>query len=105
MVQGRRKRPLNALVITRERLQEVLDDAVERGRMTRDDASDLFGELVRRGTGGIVGGARRPVPRPRRVPLAGGRGRGGGGRQTHRRRNGGEGGGGARQSVRRAGDR
>ncbi len=31
MVQGRRKRPLNALVLTRERIQEVLDDAVERG--------------------------------------------------------------------------
>ena len=43
MVQGRRKRPLNALVITRERIQEVLDDAVERGRMTREDAADLFG--------------------------------------------------------------
>ena len=56
MVQGRRKRPLNALVITRERIQEVLDDAVERGRMTRDDATELFAELVRRGTGG---GARR----------------------------------------------
>ena len=41
--------PLDALVITRERIQEVLDDAVERGRMTRDDATELFGELVRRG--------------------------------------------------------
>ena len=59
MVQGRRRRPLDALVITRERIQEVLDDAVERGRMTRDDATELFAELVRRGTGGIVGGARR----------------------------------------------
>jgi hypothetical protein len=59
MVQSRRKRPLDALVITRERIQEVLDDAVERGRMTRDDATDLFAELVRRGTGGLVGGARR----------------------------------------------
>ena len=49
MVQGRRKRPLNALVITRERIQEVLDDAVARGRMTRDDASELLAELVRRG--------------------------------------------------------
>ena len=41
--------PLEALVLTRERLQEVLDDAVERGRMTRDDASEMFAELVRRG--------------------------------------------------------
>jgi polyhydroxyalkanoate synthesis regulator phasin len=41
--------PLDAVVITRGRLQEVLDDAVERGRMTRDDAGDLLAELVRRG--------------------------------------------------------
>jgi polyhydroxyalkanoate synthesis regulator phasin len=41
--------PLDAVVLTRERLQEVLDDAVERGRMTRDDAGDLLGELFRRG--------------------------------------------------------
>jgi hypothetical protein len=41
--------PLEALVLTRERVQEVLDDAVARGRMTRDDAADLFAELVRRG--------------------------------------------------------
>jgi hypothetical protein len=55
MVQGRRR----SLVITRERIQEVLDDMVERGRMTRDDATELFAELVRRGRGGIVGTARR----------------------------------------------
>jgi polyhydroxyalkanoate synthesis regulator phasin len=41
--------PLDAVVITRERLQEVLDDAVGRGRMTRDDAGDLLAELIRRG--------------------------------------------------------
>ncbi len=41
--------PLEALVLTRERVQEVLDDAVARGRMTRDDAADMFAELVRRG--------------------------------------------------------
>ena len=46
----RRINPLDALVLTRERIQEVLDDAVERGRMTRDDASHLLAELVRRGT-------------------------------------------------------
>jgi polyhydroxyalkanoate synthesis regulator phasin len=43
-------KPLDALVLTRERIQEVLDDAVKRGRMTRDDATELLGELVRRGT-------------------------------------------------------
>ena len=53
MTQAKRSRlnPIGALVLTRERIQEVLDDAVERGRMTRDDAQDLLAELVRRGTG------------------------------------------------------
>lgn len=46
----RRVNPIDALILTRERIQEVLDDAVERGRMTRDDATHLLGELVRRGT-------------------------------------------------------
>jgi hypothetical protein len=46
----RRGGPLDALVLTRERIQEVLDDAVERGRMTRDDATQMLAELVRRGT-------------------------------------------------------
>ena len=41
--------PLEALLLTRERIQEVLDDAVARGRMTRDDAAELLAELVRRG--------------------------------------------------------
>jgi len=52
MTQAKRSRlnPIGALVLTRERIQEVLDDAVERGRMTRDDARDLLAELVRRGT-------------------------------------------------------
>ena len=86
MVQGRRKRPLNALVITRERIQEVLDDAVERGRMTRDDATELFAELVRRGTGGIVGGARRVTGLGPAFPIERLRGphRGAGGRAARR---------------------
>jgi polyhydroxyalkanoate synthesis regulator phasin len=46
----RRINPIDALILTRERIQEVLDDAVERGRMTRDDATHLLAELVRRGT-------------------------------------------------------
>src|ERR1044071_1672601 len=53
MTQAKRSRlnPIGALVLTRERIQEVLDDAVERGRMTRDDAQELLAELGRRGTG------------------------------------------------------
>jgi hypothetical protein len=46
----RRAGPIDALILTRERIQEVLDDAVQRGRMTRDDATQLLAELVRRGT-------------------------------------------------------
>jgi polyhydroxyalkanoate synthesis regulator phasin len=40
--------PLDFVVITRDRLQDALDDAVRRGRMTRDDATDLLGDLMRR---------------------------------------------------------
>ena len=35
--------PLDVMVITRERLQDTLDDAVRRGRMTRDDADRSAG--------------------------------------------------------------
>ena len=42
------KNPLYVMVITRERLQDTLDDAVRRGRMTRDDAAELMSEIVRR---------------------------------------------------------
>ncbi|MDX6642526.1 MAG: hypothetical protein QOD76_488 [Solirubrobacteraceae bacterium] len=41
--------PLNLVMLTRERMQEVFDDAVRRGRVTRDDANDLAGDLFRRG--------------------------------------------------------
>jgi hypothetical protein len=62
----RRINPRDALVLTRERIQEVLDDAVERGRMTRDDATHLLGELVRRGTAPAAG-LLREVDRARRA--------------------------------------
>jgi polyhydroxyalkanoate synthesis regulator phasin len=42
-------KPLGLVVLTRERIQEVLDDAAERGRVTRSDANELVGELVNRG--------------------------------------------------------
>jgi polyhydroxyalkanoate synthesis regulator phasin len=38
-----------SVTISRERLQEVVDDAVERGRMTRSDANELVSNLVSRG--------------------------------------------------------
>jgi hypothetical protein len=40
--------PVDVMVITRERLADALDDAVRRGRMTRDDATELLAEIVRR---------------------------------------------------------
>jgi polyhydroxyalkanoate synthesis regulator phasin len=42
-------KPLGLVVLTRERIQEVLDDAAERGRVTRSDANALATELVDRG--------------------------------------------------------
>jgi hypothetical protein len=73
----RRIGPLDALVLTRERIQEVLDDAVERGRMTRDDATHLLAELVRRGTAPAdrllreVDRARRAAGLGSSVPITG----------------------------------
>ena len=40
--------PVDAVVLTRERLQEVVDDAVTRGRMTRTDATELVAEIFAR---------------------------------------------------------
>jgi polyhydroxyalkanoate synthesis regulator phasin len=38
-----------SVTIPRERLQEVVDDAVRRGRMTRTDAEELIGRILSRG--------------------------------------------------------
>jgi polyhydroxyalkanoate synthesis regulator phasin len=46
------RRALEATVtIPRDRLQDVVDDAVRRGRMTRGDAEELVNRLVTRGRG------------------------------------------------------
>ena len=42
-------KPMGLVVLTRDRIQEVLDDAAARGRVTRTDANDLVAELVNRG--------------------------------------------------------
>src|SRR5215208_1808900 len=55
--------PLDAMVITRERLQDTLDDAVRRGRMTRDDATDLLAEIVRRAISAPTDRVKREVRR------------------------------------------
>src|SRR5215210_984846 len=73
--------PREVVVLTRERVQEAVDDAVERGRMTRNDATALVGALFERGRSqtddlisqieGIVTGTPtrivREVDRARRV--------------------------------------
>jgi polyhydroxyalkanoate synthesis regulator phasin len=40
--------PLNAVLLTRRHIEEVLDDAVERGRMTRSDAQEMAQSLLSR---------------------------------------------------------
>lgn len=41
--------PFDAIMLTRERIEQTLDEAAERGRITRSDANDLVTELVSRG--------------------------------------------------------
>ena len=41
--------PRSVVMLTSERIQEVMDDAVERGRMTRADAEELMDTLIKRG--------------------------------------------------------
>jgi polyhydroxyalkanoate synthesis regulator phasin len=42
-------RPLDLVVLSRERIQETLDEAAERGRVTRTDANELASTLIQRG--------------------------------------------------------
>lgn len=41
--------PLNLVLITRDRIEEVVDEAVSRGRMTANDAQDIVQKIVSRG--------------------------------------------------------
>jgi polyhydroxyalkanoate synthesis regulator phasin len=41
--------PLNLVLLTRERIEETVEEAVTRGSMTRDAAQDLISGLVERG--------------------------------------------------------
>src|SRR3954452_19464602 len=66
--------PLDVMLITRDRVQDALDDAVRRGRMTRDDASDLLSDLMSRGRRqtedmltDLEGAVTAPVGRVRRA--------------------------------------
>ena len=61
-------KPLGLVVLTRERIQETLDEAAERGRVTRADANELVAELVRRGrqqTDDLLGDLERMLDRGR----------------------------------------
>jgi hypothetical protein len=67
-------RPLDAVLLSRERIQAVLDDAAERGRITRTDANDLAAELVRLGrqqTEELLDRARRTVGAAPAFPIEG----------------------------------
>src|SRR5437762_11049101 len=48
-VQAFREALEKSITISRERLQEVVDDAVRRGRMTHGDAEEMVNRLVTRG--------------------------------------------------------
>jgi hypothetical protein len=65
--------PLDVMVITREKLQDVLEDAVQRGRMTRDDARELLGEMMRRGEDvfSMLEGTRRTLTGGDAFPISG----------------------------------
>ncbi len=39
----------HSVTLSRDRLQEVVDDAVKRGRMTRGDAEKMLSDLINRG--------------------------------------------------------
>ena len=69
------KNPLDVMVITRERLQDTLDDAVRRGRITRDDAAELLAEIVRRAisapTDRVIKEVKRVTGATDEFPIAG----------------------------------
>jgi hypothetical protein len=41
--------PVNAVLLTRRHIEEVIEDAVARGRMTRGDAQQMLQSLLQRG--------------------------------------------------------
>jgi polyhydroxyalkanoate synthesis regulator phasin len=60
--------PRDLVMLTRERIQETLDEAAARGRVTRKDANELVAELVRRGrsqTEELVGDVEQLLERGR----------------------------------------
>jgi hypothetical protein len=64
------RNPLDLIVISRVRLQEVVDEAVERGRMTRGDAADLVADLLALGRAPLDA-ARRAAGLGPELPISG----------------------------------
>jgi polyhydroxyalkanoate synthesis regulator phasin len=70
-------KPLGLVILSRERIQETLDEAAERGRITRTDANELAGLLIERGRQqtdellgdmeGLLDRGRRQLDRARRT--------------------------------------
>jgi hypothetical protein len=66
--------PLDLVVLTRDRIQETLEDAIERGRITRDGANEILQELIRLGrrqSEEILALARRSVGGSQALPIDG----------------------------------
>ena len=76
--------PLNAVFLTRKHIEEVVDDAVVRGRMTRSDAQEMIQSLLSRSARAtddfladlerMLGGGADSLPAPaerRSLPIAG----------------------------------
>jgi len=60
-----------SVTISRDRLQDVIDDAVRRGRMTRGDADEIVGRLVSRGRNqadDLIGQLERLLAQLRQAP-------------------------------------
>jgi polyhydroxyalkanoate synthesis regulator phasin len=60
-----------SVTISRDRLQEVVDDAVKRGRMTRSDADEIVSRLVTRGrdqADDLIGQLERLIAQLRQAP-------------------------------------
>jgi polyhydroxyalkanoate synthesis regulator phasin len=60
--------PLGLVLLTRERIQDTLEEAAARGRITRTDATEIAAELVRRGrvqTEELLADAERLIGRGR----------------------------------------
>jgi hypothetical protein len=64
----RPRRPLDLVVIPRERLEDAFEDAVAHGRIAREDAADLVRELLRRAVTAPVEQMVREVDRARWAP-------------------------------------